>query len=274
MSEDQAETPEPTEVEETVTEPASAPEAVVDTEEASGNTPWSSDLEKTFEDESVRGSVDEFLRTKIQPYITQLEAAKADNESAVRLFEDFQSDPFETYAQITKELFEDDVADEVLDFLVARFSDSDETEDVVESEGGDEEPDGSNLPPEVQEFVEQKRAEKQAEAYEAHINTLRDQFQEPGLTTANYAAFYISAKGDDEVAIENWRKARSEFSSISGLKEINTSEVAAAVKKVAPKTLGSDTAGGSTPPLVKKPKDIDAALNEMMSDFHKSKSVA
>lgn len=228
------------------------------------NTPWHSDLESTFEDPDVRDSVDQFLRAKIQPYITQLESAKVTNEAANQFIEDYKKDPLETFLKLSYNVFEEDVADQLIDYIDALFNGPDSDS---ESEGADEESNGDNLPPELKELVENQRAEKRAKEYQEFIDELKETHNEPLLTRENFSPFFKAADGDEELAIHLFRQFKKEFGgeALAAQVEIpEPSDVAAAVRKAAPRIIGDDTPGSATPPLDTQPKNLDEAYDQMM----------
>lgn len=65
--------------------------------------PWSQDLQQF--DEAVRPQIDEYLRTKIQPRMTQLEQTAANARDAQQLYDAFVNDPDATTAAVLSDLY-------------------------------------------------------------------------------------------------------------------------------------------------------------------------
>ena len=70
--------------------------------------PWDADLATRFTDPETRQAVSDFLAANVQPYITRLEQERPPDEAA-QLYNDFRTDPLDTFKRITEELVEGDV---------------------------------------------------------------------------------------------------------------------------------------------------------------------
>lgn len=67
-------------------------------------TPWDADLAEIFPDEAQRAIASQYLQTKVQPYVTQLEQS---NVQAKELLDDFRTAPKDTFLEIANELVEE-----------------------------------------------------------------------------------------------------------------------------------------------------------------------
>lgn len=82
-----------------------------------GAAPWAADLASLFPDEATRTAVDGFVRSKVQPYTTQLEQKVAGLSDAERLYNDITQNPLDTYVAITTEMFGEEAAQRLLTTL-------------------------------------------------------------------------------------------------------------------------------------------------------------
>lgn len=78
-----------------------------------GSAPWSADLEQRFEDPETRAKVDEYLRSTMQPRMTQLEQKAAAAQDAQDLWNGFASQPYETLVGVIDQLFDESTAQNV-----------------------------------------------------------------------------------------------------------------------------------------------------------------
>lgn len=78
-----------------------------------GTAPWSADLAQRFEDPAVRAQVDEYLRSTMQPRMTQLEQKAAAAKDAQDLWDGFANQPYETLVGVIDQLFDPGTAQNV-----------------------------------------------------------------------------------------------------------------------------------------------------------------
>lgn len=244
--------------------PQAAPEAEAAPEP---NSPWANDLE-AFEDPNVRAKVDEFMRAKVQPYVSKLEAESAPNRNAARLWEAFQDDPYTTHEQVTREIY-GDKADAVLRALEGDdaevevdYSDT----DVDDPESSDDTPDLSNLPPDVRDFIESQMEEKQEAEYREALAEIGKSFEEKGIPfdPEIYEPHLIAAEGDVDAASESYEKWVTKAKDTFGLK-VPTEGIE---REPAPPTLGgsNSSSGGQAPPQEKEYGSIGEALDDFFAE--------
>lgn len=207
--------------------------------------PWAQDLIRTFEDPQVRAQVDEFMRTTYQPYVTGLEQRAAELEQAAGLVEALREDPVGTYLELTGLIGGEDLAEEVRALLTPE----ERAEAAAQLEGQSQE-----LDPRVQELIEEREQEKALAEYEKRLEELD---VEPDI----FHPLVIAHEGDIDAAyaaypgyLEAVKRAISEQGGPT------PDEVPAP-----PSVIGSDTQGGSTPPLENKPATLDDALDQFFA---------
>lgn len=190
-------------------------------EQTSGN-PWDQDLAGTFEDEAVRNQVSDFLGEHVQPYVTRLEQDSRPNRDATRLWEGFAETPVQTYVQVSRELFGDEVADRVAATLQGEEggeptpapdtqTTTPDTQTITPPEGQTD--DGpipfEKLPPNVQEAVAKQEAEEQRAAYYEEVDRVTKEHAdalpkndegEPQLNVDLFHPFVVAADGDFDQA--------------------------------------------------------------------------
>lgn len=220
-----------------------------------GAGPWANDLAELFPDESVRTQVDGFLREKIQPHVTQLEQRGKDLELAGQLYSELQSNPAETYLAITEDIFGPQAAEAVRDQLVQLYGqDEDEQDDA-------DEPVQGQLPPEVQELLDERKEQKQAAEYKAQMDSAVEKYKESDnpVVPELFHPFVLAAQGDFDLAYQGYvqwlGQAKAQFAAQPE-----------AEADPPPNTLASDTAGSTEPPTTKKYTSIDEALTDFFAE--------
>jgi hypothetical protein len=191
-------------------------------EQTSGN-PWDQDLAGTFEDEAVRSQVSDFLGEHVQPYVTRLEQESRPNRDAARLWEGFAETPVQTYVQVSRELFGDEVADRVAATLQGEEptptpapdtqTEGDEQTTAPETPADDGDIPFEKLPANVQEAVAKQEAEEQRTAYynevervtKEHADDLpKDAEGNPQLNVDLFHPFVVAADGDFDQAYDQY----------------------------------------------------------------------
>ncbi len=215
-----------------------------------GATPWADDLATVFGDEAVRGQVDDFLRQKVQPYVTQLEQSRSVNEDAERLYSAFVEDPTDAYGQLSTELW----GEEVTDSIRAAFNAEDDEDETPPTPATPEAPQ-AELPPEVQELLEERRTAKAREQYDAQLAGLKAAKSDPDLDDELFAPFVVMAEGDMELAYQGYTAHRAKFNP-SSTEEVTTEQP--------PAVIGSDTTSPSSPPTTKKYGSLDEAMDDFL----------
>jgi len=193
-------------------------------EQTTGN-PWDQDLAGTFEDEAVRNQVSDFLGEHVQPYVTRLEQDSRPNRDATRLWEGFAETPVQTYVQVSRELFGDEVADRVAATLQGDTPAEQATTPDVQTEGdkppvdtqpaADDEIPFEKLPPQVQEAVAKQQAEEQRTRYYEEVDRVtkehaddlpKGEDDKPVLNVDLFHPFVLANDGDFDQAFDAYQQ--------------------------------------------------------------------
>jgi hypothetical protein len=250
-------------------------------QEQSNGAPWDADLAAVFEDEEQRQAVGEFLASKVQPYVTQLEQNSRPNRDATRLWEGFAEEPVNTYIQVSRELYGDDVADKVAAILQGG-SPQEQTEPSdtqTTTEEGDVTPPETeakgisfdDLPVEVREAISRQQAEEQRKAYYAEIERVtaehaddlpKDEAGKPKLNVDLFHPFVVASDGDFDRAFEAYNEfydtAKKEF----GIQVPDSEQV-----DTPPTTIDSQTRDASaTPPQKVEYESLDQAIDAFIDE--------
>lgn len=239
----------------TPTEPTSAEPASTPAPAPELTGPWAQDLERAFTDPAVRSQVDDFMRTTYQPYVTNLETQKAELEQAAGLVEALREDPVGTYLELTNLIGGEELAEQVRTLLTPEEQAQVDALSAAASTPGQT----LELPPEVQELIEEREQQKAMETYE-------EQLEELGLSDDEREIFHplvIAHNGDIAAAYAAWPTYLAQVKSALGIDE--PSDPSPSDVPDPPPVLGSDTRSGSTPPLEQKPKSLDEALDNFFS---------
>lgn len=241
----------PVEEEPVVDEPATP-----DPPPTNGETPWSKDLEAAFEDAQTRGQVDAFLRENVQPYVTQIEQATQVNRDAERLWNDFTSEPVDTFRAVATELFGEDVAGKLSDVI----TNPDDTEEDTVTEEPEFKIDDDELPEHVREAVEYVQNERQQREWDAELSRLREANSDINIIEDLFYPFVSAADGDTEEAVKAYRefatKAKETFDIPDDIKLSNEP----------PPVVGDGKDGSGTAPPVKEKMTLDEAMDEFLAE--------
>lgn len=220
------------------------------TGQGGGSGPWAAQLAQF--DESIRPQVDAFLRSTVQPYVTQKEQEAAQYRSRAQLFDDLESAPAETYLQITQELFGDEAVDQVIALLAP---DEDSSLPDVDTST-------PTRDPEVEAMLAEHKAAKQREAYDAEMSRVKAAHANDPIPVVEdlMHPFVQAAEGDFERAYEGYSQYYEQFRS-----QFAPSQEPA-TPPGPPATLGSDTNSTTAPPTQKSYTSIDAALDDFFDE--------
>jgi hypothetical protein len=203
--------------------------------------------------------VDEFLRTTVQPRVTQLEQATAGNRHAERLYQDFTERPEDTYYSVTQELFGDEAAEAVREALAGNENAPDADDDIL----SDFEGDLSDLPAEAREAIEYVQEQRQEQAFNAEIDRIKQDKPDLDLRPDLFYPFVTAADGDLDVAVENYEQFLNEF---KGTATPPPTEEAPDPAESAPATVGTDRTGTSVPPTEQNYGSMDEALDAFFDE--------
>lgn len=227
---------------------------------AQGNSgPWSNDLESRFTDPGVRGQVDEFLRTTVQPHVTRIEQDHAKYQPAHQLYDDLMQNPQDTWLAVTSELYGPEVAERVQELL----SQGGEAQAPNEAQTPETAPQLSREQQEAIEWANRQRSEQHYSS-EMHRITEAAKAQNAVIDETSFAPFVAMANGNFDVALQNyipWQQAAEQsWASRLGLQNGQGAEQAP------PPTLGVQASGGATPPTEKVYTSIQDALNDTLAE--------
>ena len=209
--------------------------------------PWSSDLEEFFEDPAARARADEFMRSKVQPRMTQLETQIAERKPAYELYDALVGEESDaTLAQVVSEL-RPDIADQFMSLLEPQEPITDEEPVHQQLE----------LPPELQEMIEERTAAKEAEDYDNEI--ARVQALHPELVPTEFHPFVAGAEGDFDLALEHYKTWQQEVRQRYGGAPTPQPEPAPAPQALA-------TSQTQAPPVQEKYESLDDAFDAFFAE--------
>lgn len=236
-----------------------APETPAPAAPAPASGPWAQDLAQTFEDEAVRGQVDQYLRTKVQPHITQLEQQAAANADAQRLWDALSSDPYDAYVQITNEMFGEEAGQAILGAL--QGEQGPEAQQQAEQYVAQQAQTDPRLAA-AAEWVEQQQAQQYYDAELARV-----QNDHPDVDPEMFHPFVAAADGNFEEAYSLYTGWLAQYNEKHGTPptEPETPQ--------APPVVGSGEAAAGTSALPTEPKkqSLNDAIDDWMSEQRASK---
>lgn len=255
------------------TQAVPTPEPQAPTPQPQSDSPWASDLNEFFEDPEVRTRADEFVRTKVQPYVTRLEQSQAP-EGAVDLFTDFQEAPQETFLAVAAELYGDDALpyfEAILDELGGGDPQAQQGEPPAQ-------PQGQQLSPEAQEAIDYVNAEREDQEYTADVSDLvaanKGAFPEDDVEKAKQliSPFVYTADGDLDQAFEQYRQWASEI----GAGNVSPADAAAASEQgITPDAIPSVLGDGANPAVPANKQyggDIGSAIDDFLAEERAKKA--
>lgn len=262
------------------------PGEVVDVGAATGAAPaspgpWQSDIEQSFADPQVRATVDQFLRSRIQPRMTQLEQQASIAENAQKLWDAFSSDPAGAYREITTELYGEEAGKAALEALEQRLNAANEQAPAGESEQQPPAPAGDPRMDEMYEWFRNQRArDQQAEemaVYEASLDEVLSDPANADIQRERFHSFVAATEGDFDQAIAMYRedaaRARAEVLTSLGLTPEQVAEMTAKNNN-APAVMGSEVAGNGAPPPTSPQyqgqEGLDRAIEDAVASMHRN----
>lgn len=211
---------------------------------APGDGPWAADLATLFTDEAVRGQVDQFLRSKVQPYTTQLEQQAAAAKDAQRLYSDLNDNPYDTYVALTTEMFGEEAGNALLTQLQQQVTSQGQTQQP-------EQPAAPSTDPRIEtvlSWFEQQQAEQQ---YDAELARIQQAY--PDVNADLFHPFVAAAEGDFDQAYQLYSTYGQQWAAANA---------PAGEQPAAPPTLGD---GQTAPPTEAQPKTIADAVDAFLS---------
>jgi len=241
------------------------------------SAPWDSDLAAAFEDEATREAVSEFLGEKVQPYVTKIEQESKPDRDASLLWEQFHEEPVATTIQVIKELYGEDKADAFAAILQGESEENQpSSEDVTKTEENapeDKSVEFDQLPPEVQELIQNQRLEESRKAYYGEIDRIKEEHKDelpkdeegnPRLDADTFHPFVVAAEGDFDEAykgFQNWITAARKAAGIA-------TEETSTEGNEPPPTIDSKARDASTTvPTKKEHPTFEDAMDEMFEEL-------
>lgn len=244
------------ESEEVENEPT-APDTPAPTPEVPADTPWAQDIAAQFDDPATRAAVDGFLREKVQPYVTQLEQSTQVNRDAERLWNDFTSEPVDTFGAVAVELFGQEKADALRELL------SQEDADVDTEETLDDDTtltiDDDELPEHVREAVEYVQNERQQREWDQAFNQVVSDNEDIDIPEELFYPFVTAADGDLDAAVDAYRGWYKTAQEKFGLNPPNPDDI-----PDPPPTV--KTGNPTAPPTERKGLTLDDAMDEFFAE--------
>lgn len=217
--------------------------------------PWAKDIMAKFADPSIAVQVHDFLRTNVQPYVTGLETKVAESNNASELIADLQSDPAATYLALGEALYGEEASSAIRGALPSVYGE----QETVTPPAGTPEPVASVRDPEVQALIDERRAQKEREAYEANLKPILE--KDPSIDETLIAPFIVAADGDVEAGYKGFQAWRDTMGEKLGVPKVDPNEV-----PDSPAVLGSETTSPSAPPVQKQYASLDEAMDDFLAE--------
>lgn len=208
--------------------PAAAPAAAPETPP---EAPWAKDIAAALAAADPAAALDEYMRTKQQPYITKLEQEKAELAGKAWVYDGLNEDPLGTLQEIAAQVWDEDTAGRIAELIdageapEAAVEQAEAEKDAKVPEKGEVLPpelDLSKLPPEVREAVEFAQAEKARREQEAAQAANADALAEatkvydawradvlkdnPDIVEDDLHMYVVGAEGDLDAALARYRE--------------------------------------------------------------------
>jgi len=240
------------------------------------DAPWAAELREKFSDPETFKAVDEYMRSTVQPYVTDLETKSKPDRDATRLWESFHEDPISTYEGITRELWENDPerAEAIIAASRGQVADdlyTDDDEDTPAPAPDD------NLTTEQRQFIEegiQAREQKQYEEFlgniESKITSADPEVNPDGAVPFDKEIFQhqlVMADGNAEEATSRYRAYVEKSKQAFGLNLPAPGSLSTTPDPPPPTINSTSQAGAVTPPQQKDYKgDVSAAIDDMFTE--------
>lgn len=260
--------------------------------------PWDESLARAFPDEAMRGQVDQYLRSEIQPYITRKEQELGEVGTVWNQLWD-ENESFPTYLELANTLYGEDVALELAQTLAKHYErqgldpetaaaaavqevGAQATQQAQTQEQGppDLETWLKQVPPEFRQYVTEQFDARADETYNGQLDDITKVEPTIGAKSetfngrALFSRYVASMEGDLPGALQLWQTEMVPLIKASpeqfGYTDPTAAAAAAAATpaKQAPVVLGgSSTSGGTTPPQQKAHQTFDEAMHDFFVDL-------
>ena len=219
--------------------------------------PWEQDIRQTFTDPQIAAQVDNFLRARVQPRVTQLEQQVASTKPAQDLWNDFHNDPVGTFNSIQAELvsagYSVGEAAQIAGDAAAAAATEPSPAQVASAQTED---------PRLAEMYAAFKENQELVAYDASIERIVNDPANKDINPNRLHTFVAAADGDFDRAVQMYRADIAEVLTTYGLDPATATpaqqEAAAQLAEQnaaagAPNVMGQG-AGGAGAPLPTQPE--------------------
>ena len=241
-----------------------------------GAGPWQNDINSAFADDpAVVARVDQFMRERYQPRMTQLEQQAAEAATARRLYDAFQEDPQAAYASVTNELYGPEAAGQALSALEAALQTRSAPVPPAPVAPVQAAPQAPAADPRVESMLSDWESQKAQAAYDTAVDGFVSRPENADINPNLLHAFIAAAdaeQGMDQMfnqAAGMYRAHEAAWAQAHGGAAPTTEQLAASTgQRPAPNVLGSDTVATGAVPVQKEyrgQQGLDDAINDFMA---------
>lgn len=238
--------------------------------------PWENDIRQTFADPQTAAAVDQFLRARVQPRVTQLEQELAGARGGQELLTAFQEDPVGTFNAVQQQLVEAGyLPAQAQQMAQAAYAESQQQPAAAApaqtAAAGQEDP-------RVAEMYAAYQQAAELEAYDAQVAAIVNDPANADINPNRYHTFVAAADGDFQKALEMYRADVAGILRDYGIDPTTATpqqqESAAALAEAgqqeaagAPPVMGTGSAAGAGAPIPTQPdyRGMDG-LNKAIDD--------
>jgi hypothetical protein len=243
-------------------EPPAEPAAVEPPAEPAAG-PWAADLAVYFEDESVRGQADKFLREKIQPHVTKLEQTQSEYKPAHEFFDDLRDDPIGTTLALAEEVYGAEIADKIAELVAAGEDPATAAKEATEGESPKTDED-----PVIAKMKAEYEAQERSKLWDQELARIKSTPEAQGvdIDPELFAVFVHQAEGDMDAALPAYKAFEERSRTKYGQP--------APAPPAPPAPLGTQPgdAPASTPPIAPKITSFDEALDATLAEIRSNRN--
>jgi hypothetical protein len=219
--------------------------------------PWANDL-AFIEDESIRSQVSEYLGTKVQPYITQLEQRA---KPALDLYDEFQNEPGATTLGVIEEVYGEDAAKTFAEYLTDTFGNP---SDPAQTPATEQPQSQTPNDPRLERMLSSWERDEQEREWKSALSEFQEAHKDVEIDDLLFRPFAAMTDGDLDQALVGYRNfldtAREKLAPGEG--GTTTEETVTQP----PPALG--TQGGQSPvPAERTGQSIGEAISDWVNDL-------
>lgn len=208
-------------------------------------SPWQQDIESTFTDPEVQEAVDEFMRSRYQPRVTQLEQQLAGTRDAQNLWNRIHEDPLGTFNALRDELV---AAGYPLAEATAAAQATVQDAQAAPAPQATEVASAAQEDPRVAEMYAAWTREQEMKQYDATIAEIVNDPANADINPNRYHTFVAAADGDFNRALEMYRADVAQVLADYGVDPANaTAQQQEAAAQLAQANQAAAAAGGAPP---------------------------